>query len=232
MLVNPNTIELRSPLSPAECTTRLLSQIDAEFYGFGFRPDRMRAKPIVGRIDGSSLRLRRRIEYHNSFQTLLSAQMRLEGTGTFITGQFAMYPFVRGCMVLWFTGVVLFEGIAALVAFMSFQPGSILHRDEGWWLILAAPPLMLVFGAGVVKFGRFLARGEAKFITDFLVRTLAVEPSPSAETNLSLRGCWYVQRRGRHGYFSKLLPASHTAEPSRAAAYGDRQHLARKICRG
>ena len=153
--------------------------MDVERSGFRFSSAFEPTKPVIGSINGSSLRLRKRIEYRNSFQTSLSAEMHREGTGTAIVGEFAMHPLVVGFMALWFTGVVFFGILAGLAKLASAQPGSTLHASDDAGIVLFVPPGMLIFGIGLVMFGRFLARQEARFITDFLVRTLAIESSPA-----------------------------------------------------
>ena len=173
-LVNANRIELYSPLPPAECVSRLTSACDADsslrtpleaFLGScGF-------KPVLGRVTDTSLRLRKRIDYRNSFQTRLTAAIRPEGAGTVISGSFSMHPFVRVFTIIWFAGVILIGGSMFAVALGSFISHAS-HRPDNAWLGLAGPPLMLAFGYGLFRLGRYLARREASFITDFLIQVL------------------------------------------------------------
>jgi hypothetical protein len=164
-------IRLFSPLSPAECASRLEAVIDSERSALFSVAGLFGSRPVVGRVTGSSLRLRKRIGYRNSFQIFLTATMQPEAGGTLISGGFAMHPFVRVFMLIWFGGVILMGGsifVATVRGTFSVTGG---HR-QNIWLGLVLPPAMLAFGAGLLRVGRFLDRDEARFLTDFLVETL------------------------------------------------------------
>ncbi len=103
--------------------------------------------------------------------------MRAQGTGTLIVGKFAMHPVVLVFMCVWLGGVMLIGGLIFLTTAASYLPGSTTHIHGDPRVGLTGPPLMLVFGVCLVMFGRFLARKEAHFITEFLVDTLAAVPS-------------------------------------------------------
>jgi len=68
-------IEVLSPLSPAECVARLDAAIECD-------STMLHYKSVVGKVRGDSLRLRKRIWYRNSFQTLLWAKLVPERKGT------------------------------------------------------------------------------------------------------------------------------------------------------
>ena len=162
-------LEFFSPLSPVECQSRLSAAIDKErwptFSVLGF----FGSKPVQGWVTESSLRLRKRIRYNNSGQIFFTGTMRQYGRGTLITGSFAEHPFVRVSTALWFGGMTLGGGILfiATIGEMLFS-----HPRHGEWLGIVVPPVMLIFGSGLVKFCRFLARHEPEFLTDFIMTTL------------------------------------------------------------
>ena len=89
---------------PAECVSRLREEIDSGVmtYLFGIG-----SKSFTGRVSESSLSLRRRISYRNSFQTVLRARMRPERGGTLISGTCGMHPLVKAFMLVWFGGLAL-----------------------------------------------------------------------------------------------------------------------------
>jgi hypothetical protein len=99
--------------------------------------------------------------------------MRPEAGGTLISGEVAMHPFVRAFMLIWLSGVLLIGGTMFLstVGSMAIASGS--HHQNAWMGVVI-PPVMLAFGFGLVCFGRYLARDEGRFLTDFLSRTLDV----------------------------------------------------------
>ena len=45
-------------------------------------------------------------------------------------------------------------------------------QQQNAWLGAVNPPVMLVFGYGLIRIGRYLARHEARFLADFLIQTL------------------------------------------------------------
>lgn len=169
--VDSNRIQLFSPLPPAECASRLAAAMDVERSPLFSVAGLFGSKPVIGRVTETSLRLRKRIGYQNSFQSFLVATLRGEAGGTVISGEFAMHPFVNAFMFVWFGGVILIggTGFLAAVGTIFFVSGS---QRQTAWMGVVIPPLMLAFGFGLVRFGRYLARDEARFLTDFLAQTL------------------------------------------------------------
>lgn len=170
--VRSNRIQLLSPLTPAECVSRLVAVIDTE------RPTMLSSglsgsRPVVGRVTDSFLCIRKRIGYRNSFQSFLTATMRPEAGGTLISGEVAMHPFVQVFMFIWLGGVLLIGGTVFLATVGSMVIGSGSPHQNAWMGVVI-PPVMLAFGFGLVSFGYHLARDEGRFLTDFLIRTLDV----------------------------------------------------------
>jgi hypothetical protein len=158
---------LISPLPTSECLRRLSEAVDPPAKWFGERP-------VIGRIDGSRLRARRRIPYRNSFQTELTAELSAAGGGTRIGCRFGMHPVVI-VILLAVLGVFGLGSVATL-------PGTIAQLAAGSagdpisWM-MAAPPLLAVAGVGaIVAIGRIFAAGERRFLIDFLCETLDAKP--------------------------------------------------------
>ena len=174
---NPGKIEVFSPYSPDECASRVTAAIDDEtlFWLRGW----FGSKPVIGRVSGLTLKLHKRIRYRNSFQRFFTATMRPHDGGTIISGTFGMHPFVRIFMLIWFGGLITVgTGLVASVINGSFRSSS---GPNGNFLGAAIPLGMLIFGIGLVRFGLFLARNEARFITDFLIQTLNGEERGSVK---------------------------------------------------
>ena len=129
------------------------------------------SRPVIGRVTESSIRLRKRIGYRNSFQTFLTATLRWEAGATVISGKVNMHRFVQVFMFIWFTGAVLIGGPMFVVSIASLIPGST-HQMPNAWMGVVMPPVIVASGYGLVRFGRYLARNEAGFLKDFLMRTL------------------------------------------------------------
>ena len=169
--VDFNRIQLFSPLPPAECVSRLVAVMDTEQSAIFSLAGLFGSKPVIGRVTETSLQLRKRIGYRNSFQSFLAATLRPEAGGTVISGEVAMHAFVKVFMFIWFGGVILIGGTAFVVTAGTIFFGSS-SQHQNAWMGAVIPTVMLLFGFGLVRFGRFLARDEARFLTDFLMQTL------------------------------------------------------------
>jgi hypothetical protein len=119
---------LHTSLAPAECRRRVREAIDSEGWQGLSLTVFTGSKPVIGRVDGSSLRLRKRI---------------------------------------WYGGVILIGGGLLASAF-----GAASGPEPGDRSLLLFLPTMLAFGYGLVRFGRHLARDEARFLAEFLARTV------------------------------------------------------------
>ena len=97
--------------------------------------------------------------------------MRLEAGGTVISGKVAMHPFIQVFMFVWF-GFAFIGGFAMLVTTVNSLRFSSGGQRQNAWMGIVIPLLMPVFGFGLVRFGRYLARDETRFMKDFLIETL------------------------------------------------------------
>lgn len=143
-----------SPHSRTECVKRFRAAAGTAWRLNG-------QEPVVGSTRLGTLYARKRVDYRNSFQTVLTARLRPNGTGTHVSVSTGMSGMVRAFMTVWF-GFFIVLGLG--MAF-SAEPGSAIY-----------PGGFIAFGIGLVSAGRWVARGEAEFLTAFLVETLDLEP--------------------------------------------------------
>ena len=129
------------------------------------------SKPVVGWVTDSSMRLRKRIGYGNIFQSYFKASMRPEAGGTVISGKITMHPLVRLFVIVWFGAIIYIPGPAFLRTIYSMIVGSSTEY-ENTAVLLVMFPVMLALGYGLIAFGRYLARDESRFLTEFLIREL------------------------------------------------------------
>lgn len=146
------TIVIRSPLPPTHVLSALADQVDPMFTLIGKRP----ASGHVGARGGW---LRKRIRYRNSFQTILRFKVEAGGAGSRITCHIAAPWFARIFMVLWFLGVILIGGGGGLSAVQARDATAIL-----------VPSVMLAGGGLLIGFSRWLARDEAAWLLDLMLR--------------------------------------------------------------
>jgi len=154
--------------------SRLSEAIDAERMGVLYFETWRGSKSVLGEVSESSLHLRKRIRYKNSFQTFLTATMKPTADGTCIEGKFAMNLIVRTAMFIWFAFVITFmwSFVRAMGQLLVNSGG----HNEVDWMSIVVPPGMLAAGLTVVAVGRYFARNEAQFLKDFLIQTLDAQP--------------------------------------------------------
>jgi hypothetical protein len=171
-----SAVELVSPLPPEECAARLREATDNEGLLSWFR-----SRPVIGRVSGRSVRLRKRIGYGNSFQAILVGRLEERDGGTVFRGKAGVSTFVTIFMAAWFCGVGLLGGAMSVIAIgemLGVKFGERpMERSLALPLVAVIAPLMLTFGVGLVRFGRWLARDEERFLVAFVADTIY---SPSA----------------------------------------------------
>jgi hypothetical protein len=164
-----STFQLFAPLTPAECAARLAPCVGEDrLFSFAAWSD---GKPLVGRVTESSLRLRKRICYRNDFQPVLRATVNAVAGGTSISARCGLSLSVRISMSIWFGALIALNGPMLYATLTSIVAGNGGVRT-GQWLGVGAVTLMLIFGVGLLVFGRHLARGEDRYLRDFIVQTL------------------------------------------------------------
>ena len=124
------------------------------------------SKPVVGRVSQSSFRLRKRIKYGNIFQTYITATIRAGGSHTIIAAHLGMLPLVLWFMVLWIAGFIYSKATYFADALSTASVSAVASRDV---ILLLC---VLLFAVALPLFGRFLARNEGRFLTDFLIHHL------------------------------------------------------------
>ena len=172
-------LELYSHFPPEECARRLTAAIDSERSPFLTWASLTGKRPVAGWVKDSAFRLRKRITYNNGFQTYLTGALQPRDAGTLIGGEFGLNGFTRIFLQLWFGSIFVFMGVAYPIVLISlFTHHSAITHPNDAWVFLVFPPGMLLFGYLLVRFGRYLARDEAGFLTEFLQQTLDAHELP------------------------------------------------------
>jgi hypothetical protein len=167
-----DTIELISPLAPDACARLLGQAMDPPWRLFGVAEAR-------GRVRGGRFRVRKRLRFGNSLQTVLFGAMRADGARTRIQCRFGVDPVAKFLLVAWFVAVALLGVVLAVLCARLLLAGPPAHAARvvgpGSWALpiaTAVPPVMLLLGYALARYGRWLARDERRFLIDFLRRTL------------------------------------------------------------
>jgi len=167
-------MELFSPYPPEECIRRISEGMQI-IENMLLRSRRMGDKPVIGTVNGFTVRLRKRIHYRNSFQTMLVAVFSPHGSGSRISCELGMHTFVRVFMIVWLTAAVGIGGpiaFAALKAWISTGAGPKQPVD------ILMPVGMPIFGIVLLLFGQHLARDENAFLLQFLEETVQASATP------------------------------------------------------
>jgi hypothetical protein len=170
-------ISLFSPHPPDECARRLRLVTDP--------PRRFRGRnPLVGTVEDTSLRLRRRIAYRNSFQIHLAADLLPENGGSRLQCRFGMHRLAVAFIVVWFSlvGIGLAIGIAAAFDLLGSAPA--VHGPL--WPAAIVPVLMAVFAVVWLKFARRLAVEDEAFLLEFLRFSLDAEPEAESPWKVAI----------------------------------------------
>ena len=168
-----NAIELVSPFPPDECVARLVAAIDHEGLLFWRASLFWRGSmPVIGRVTGRSLRLRKQIGYLNSCQTLLTGTLAPQGQGSVFRGTTGMHPFVPVFVWIWFAFIAIIGIVTAVIAAVQWLSGGV---GQPIRVIALATSAMIPFGVVLLCVCRMLAQGEKEFLVAFLRDVLAAD---------------------------------------------------------
>jgi|GEM_PF-1959228 len=130
-------------------------------------------KPVAGRASNSFIYLHKQLGYfRNSFQDFLKASMKETAQGTEIKGKVGMHAFVTLFSIVWFSMAILLGGPMMITILIDLFTQSDSHHLKDTWLSLVNPLIFPLFGYGLIRVGRYLARNEYQFLKDFLIQTL------------------------------------------------------------
>ena len=115
--------------------------------------------PVVARQVGQAFRIRKRISYRNSFQTIVSVTLCADGFQTRVRCRSGIDPFVVALTTGWF-GILAAVEIA--VGASSLGSGGV--PDS----FVVAPLGIMAAGAGIIGWGRWMAEDEFEFVAGFL----------------------------------------------------------------
>ncbi|HWA90477.1 MAG TPA: hypothetical protein VG889_10605 [Rhizomicrobium sp.] len=141
-----STVTLHSRLPRAQCVERLKGEIDPWWKLLGYCQ-------AIGGVGEERFWLVRRRVARNSFQTLMTGRLIDDGAGTTIQCRFGMTRYAQG-----------FLALMALMLATFLIEGATRHGWPGAGLVLGMAAFVVAFAA----FGRWLARGEEAFLTEFV----------------------------------------------------------------
>jgi hypothetical protein len=155
-------IVLTSALPPDECADRLRAATDQD--GGMFISG---CKPVLGRVSGRSVRLRKRPLGRSDFRACLIGILEPQGDGTVFRGTVGLNPSTWYFMAVWFGGAVFACFIGLMDAVRTAVAGAT-PRPMG----VVIPLAMLGFGVMLLRAGRNQTRAEEPFLVAFLAGTI------------------------------------------------------------
>ena len=118
----------------------------------------------------------------NSFAPRFYGRLEEDKGKTHICGRYRMHPILEAFLAVWFGGLVV---MAALILFLPPSAWGAGRSPSGFAVV--GPVGMMVLGFGMVRFGRWLARGQAESLRSFLARELKAQPPVENSPNTLLQ---------------------------------------------
>jgi len=150
-------LTLRTPLSPDEVYARLAAAVEPVRW---YRSPFSRAhRPYEGEITPNGFKIRRVINYRNSFLPAITGRIRVDEIGSAIELVFRLHVVVAVFMVVWLGGAAA----ATIVGAAEILRG---HAPAVAWIPLG----MLVLGYAMMQGGFVIESRKAKRFFDELIR--------------------------------------------------------------
>ena len=163
-------ISLKSSYTVNECLDLLRPHIDSTFLKLG-------GKDFAGKVAKDKASFRKKLSYNNGFQTVLSAKLSSQenATGTLIEARVGMGTTTILSGLVWLSVVTLATLFCSLPLAFQYLFSQTPEPGGNSILLIIIPPSLLLFGALLVSFGRWLARDEEAVLMTFLQTCLKAE---------------------------------------------------------
>ena len=169
MFLGYSRLTLYTKLRPEECRLRLERLLAP---AFALSPRRER--PITGRVSNEGFSIKRFISYRNGFQTAAVGRFKQNDQGTVVSLCLGVTREARTFAFAWLMIAVLLIIVPLVLISINMYLTSTAHLDSLTAVILVGSVFVVIWCV-VVGFGRWLARGEASYLLDFLKSTLDAE---------------------------------------------------------
>jgi hypothetical protein len=163
---------LHSALAPNAVAEALRRSIDEQrwtpFSLSGYKGN----LPLLGEVRESTFKVQKRKYYRNDFAGQFYARFAAEPGGTRIEGYFDYPRWARYFMRIWLAFAVL-VGAPIFVGTLRDRVTGSHYMSGDNWVGLIVPPMLVLFGTALPKFGRLLGKSNERFILEHIQNTLA-----------------------------------------------------------
>ncbi len=174
-MAKPEKLVLHTDLAPDECIRRIEASTDPGkrtiFSLSGYKG----SKPLLLKVQGNQFVLWKRRYYRNDFAPYFFGTLSPDNKGSRLEGYFGMNRWVNVFLRIWLAFAILSGLPLVFVTLNRTGQGSP-------WVGFIVPIGLVIFGIFLPRFGRWIGRGEEKFMTEFLETTLAAQPVESQFT--------------------------------------------------
>ncbi|SDJ81755.1 hypothetical protein SAMN04488540_1142 [Ferrimonas sediminum] len=119
---------------------------------------RLTSEGMVGNVSSDIVKIQRVIPMvQNSFKPFLVGSFSSDGNKTVLSGVFRFHRFVQAFMTFWFGFIVLWVTMASV---------AVAAKPTEAWSFPIFGFLMLCFGVGLVKLGKWFSRNDKEWLKD------------------------------------------------------------------
>lgn len=170
-----SVIVLHSSLSPDVAAKALRRELVDERPETGLPVDFRSAYAVRGMVAGQRFEVSRRGYRNNSLAARFYGSLEPETGGTRVVGRFGFPRWVRWMMWAWLGAAAVFGIPIFLLAVAEAMNGTRLLSGN-LWVALVVPPGLLLYAALLPVIGRYLRRGDERYIVSFLEDVIAAGP--------------------------------------------------------
>src|ERR1700730_12879041 len=163
---------LHSALAPNALSDALRSSIEEQRWTLFSLSGYKGKLPRLGEVAENTFEVQKRKYYRNDFAGRFYARFVPEQGGTRIEGYFDYQRWARYFMRIWLSFAVL-VGTPIFIGTLSdvVRNSNCMSGDK--WVGLIVPPVLVLFGTVLPKFGRLLGKSDERFMLEHIQNALA-----------------------------------------------------------
>jgi hypothetical protein len=166
-------ITMRSAYDPASFGEALRRSIDEERWTLFSLSGFEGSQPVLGEVGANNFRLQKRRYSRNDFCGHLFGEFVPDGSGTKIEAHFDMPRWARYFWRCWLAGAVVIGTIVFVQTLLQIRGSN--PVDEGIWVGLLVPPMLIGCGILFPLLTRRFGRKDRRFMLSFIESVTATK---------------------------------------------------------